>query len=69
MTKFFRFGECPFIEVGCVFEAEPGQEVVAVDRNRIREKGDAKRYVSLCAALFEHVYEVGNIQPNIRLRI
>ena len=52
-----------------VFETEPCQEVVAVDRNRISEKGDAKRNVSLGVAFVDQVFKVGNVQPNVRLCI
>src|SRR6266498_595719 len=47
MTKVFRFGECPFVKVRRVLETEPGQKMIAIKFNGIRQKGDSNRDVTL----------------------
>src|SRR5215216_5849675 len=71
MTKVFRFGECPLVKVRRVLETEPGQKVIAIKFNGIRQKRDSNRDVMLrvSTALGKQRFKLMHIQGYIGLWI
>src|SRR5688500_2339591 len=65
MAKFLRFGECPIVEGVGVFQAEPGQEVVAIQFNRISQKSSTKRNITLTAGLVETRLKLRDVQLDV----